>query len=238
MNKSGKFISSRFRRGWSQKGYTLTEVVMAAAIMGMAMGGVYMFLRFVFVAFDKGQSDMLANEVAEVSMSEMTRMIRQATSITFPAPSFAPTALPTPAPGPHYQEICFKVPSLTIPQDSAYDDQIIYRLVKVSSGRYLLYQYIDPSPVTATPIPITNQMDQFRKLWTTNPYNAINSTQTDILNAYNNPNVSFDDITFLYDPPTTGSPLVGIALSVSVKGFGGIKHHAFLQTAVVPLHLK
>ncbi|MFH1825647.1 MAG: type II secretion system protein [Candidatus Firestonebacteria bacterium] len=202
---------------YNNKGYTLVEMMVSIAVLGMMGTIVSVFYLQIYKSYSKTDAKTKVTQIAIASLSSVQKQLREiAQQPTFtPNTTLHPTAV---------VPVSFYIPSLTDPTTRSSDDKIDYYL-GTYSGKNVFLQKLTRGAVQYTAFPVTFDFDSFRAHPDTVPRSG------GISAFLNDPTLKFDDVSFYYDN-TYNMICVGIIVSIADKGKSGTRESLTLTSAI------
>jgi prepilin-type N-terminal cleavage/methylation domain-containing protein len=202
----------------SDKGYTLAEMIISVAIIGIIGATVSISYLQIYKSYSKTDAKTRVTQIAITSLSVVQKQLREISQ----QPAFTPNTTLHPVVA---SPVSFYIPSLTDPTNRSSDDKIDYYL-GTYNGKNVFLQRLTRGGTTYTAFPTTFDFDSFRS----NP-NTIPSGGG--VSAFlNDTTLRFDDVSFYYDS-TYNMVCVGITVSVEDKGKKGTRESLTLTSAIV-----
>lgn len=199
------------------KGYTLTEMMIAVAIIGIIGSIVAVLYRELYKSYSKVEAKTKVTQITISSLSNVQKQLREISQ----KPAMTPNTTIHPT---SVSVVSFYVPSLTDPTNRASDDIIEYYL-GTYNGKNVFLQRLTRGTTTYTAIPATFDFDSFRAAPSVIP-------QGGGISAFlNDTTLRFDDVAFYYDD-TYNMVCVGITVSVEDKGKKGNRESLTLSSSI------
>lgn len=201
----------------SDKGYTLTEIMMSVAVLGILGTIVSISYIQIYKSYSKTDAKTRVTQIAITSLSMAQKQLREISQ----QPTFTPntTLHPTVA-----APVSFYIPSLTDPTTRSSDDKIDYYL-GTYNGKNVFLQKLTRGAIQYTAFPVTFDFDSFRS----NP--NIVPKGGGVSSFLNDSTLRFDDVSFYYDD-TYNMVCVGVTISVEDKGKKGKRESLTLTSAI------
>lgn len=226
-------------RWWRKKeeGYTAAEMAIAMAILGVVIFTTLLVYKTISRAYWQVDEKSRLERVILFTMNQMTQEIRQARDVTtLGAPAgtiWSGTTVHLDAAG---NTVCgLDIPNLKSPLSPTNDATLTYFLHKMPDGTVKLFQrmqYYNGAYTQA--FPAMAETDQYRMgkpvatpaqepdVGTPTPSPSNAATPTPVYNTtlgqmpglYNSSSVSYDDVSFFYDPTNR---ILAVGLTVSLK---------------------
>jgi len=199
-----------------EKGYTLVELMMVIAILGILGSLMATFYMQVFKSYQKVEAKSKVTQVAITAIGMIQKQLREITQ----KPTCAANTTLHPTSG---TPVSFFIPSLTDPTTRSSDDQIDYYL-GTYNGKNIFLQRLVRGVNTYT-LPVLFDFDSFRN----NP--VVIPQGGGVARFMDDSSFRFDDVAFMYDD-TYNMINVGITVSVEDKGKKGRRETLTLTTAL------
>jgi len=200
-----------------KKGYTLVEMIITVALVGLLGSLVSVFFMQVYRSYSKTDAKAKVTQITIASLGSVRKQLREISQ----APACTPdtTLHPTAA-----SPISFYVPSLTDPTNRSSDDRLDYYLGSYN-GKNIMLQRLVRGATTYTAIPVIFDFDNYRKTPATIPQSG------GIAAFLSDPTLRYDDVAFYYDD-TYFMICIGITVSVADRGRSGLREKLTLTSAI------
>ena len=204
--------------GKRNKGFTLVEAAITAALLGLLGSLIAVFYLQIYRSYSKTDAKVKVTQMAIASIGSVQKQVREI--------SQAPTCVPDVTLHPTtVSVISFKIPSLTDPTNRSADDQIDYYLGTYNGKPNVFVQRLVRGGVYYAHLPVVLDFDLFRKTPGTIPMGG------GIASFLSDPTLQYDDVAFYYDD-TYYMVCLGITVSVADRGRSGLREKITLSSAI------
>ncbi|MFH1238579.1 MAG: prepilin-type N-terminal cleavage/methylation domain-containing protein [bacterium] len=211
----------------NNRGFTLAETLLALTIFSLMMLIIVRLYVQTQTSIRKSQQLTDLQQLAKVSLNEITRELRQTMVVRTTQPGDIPVGSNfTLAPAGTNQLVIY-VPKITNPQDRGVADRITYKMGTYNGKPNRLLQQLTTFTrdisgnvvvdVNYPLVPIINYMDAFR-------INPLTVQGNPLQNLFNDGDYSYDNVTFWWDyDPNPDDPRGILALGLTVSSRDGRK---------------
>jgi prepilin-type N-terminal cleavage/methylation domain-containing protein len=200
-----------------QKGYTLIELMMVVAIIGIVGSMIVTFFLQVYKSYTLVESKAKVVQIAMSSLGSIQKQLREVSQV----PTITANATLHPTAG---APVSFYIPSLTDPTNRSADDIVEYYL-NPYNGKNIMVQRLRRGLNAYTPISTIYDFDNYRA----NP--GVVPKGGGLVNFLDDKTLWFDDVAFYYDD-IYNMINVGITVSVKNKGTTNTRESITITTAI------